>query len=50
MALITVGDRACGRHLVIAGERPVRRVVIPGSRGEWCGGRMTVRAISCSKS
>ena len=45
MALIAVCGRTRRGHLVIAGQRPIRGVVAPGSGGEGGGGGVAVGAV-----
>ena len=45
VALVAVADHASRGHLVVAGERPSGRAVVPGSRGESRRCRMAVGAV-----
>ena len=45
VALVAIGGRSGGRHLVIARQSPARRGVAPGSRGKRRCRRVAVRAI-----
>ena len=49
VALVAIGGRASGSHLVVALQSPTRRSVAPGSCGEGCGGGVTVRTVCGSK-